>query len=135
MGGAGLPGERGDEGGEEGWEVHDPGCLHGQDARETRDQGGQAGDLRQGGDGEGKAGQDHCESVRSGGTEEGGLSPAIESGRISRLCHFATAAVARGGPAEEALGVFGAACAWGARAAELYMGDDLRRRGKVAKQK
>merc|ERR1711897_117284 len=78
--------------GEEEREVHHPGLVHDQDAPEARDQGGQKGDLRQDGDGQGEASQDHREGLRGGGPEEIGLSLATDaclSGRESRVsvCH------------------------------------------------
>merc|ERR1712060_51110 len=111
--------------------VHDPRCVHDQDAYEACDQGGQAGDLRQGGDGEGQAGQDHRESLRGGGIEEGGLSSAMESGQLVEWLTFATEVISRGGPEREALGVFEAACAWGARAVGLYMSVCLRHKSNA----
>merc|ERR1711974_560321 len=43
--------------------------LHGEDAPEAGHEGGQAGGLREGGDGEGEAGQDHREGLPRGASE------------------------------------------------------------------
>merc|ERR1719436_619519 len=58
-------------------QVHNPWTVHDQDARETRDQGRQAGDLRQDGGGEGEASQDNRQGLRGGGLEKVDLSRAV----------------------------------------------------------
>merc|ERR1712203_635801 len=57
-------------GGEEGRQGHHPRTLHDQNANEAGDQGWQAGGVRQGRHGEGHAGQDNCQGIRSGRAEE-----------------------------------------------------------------
>merc|ERR1712228_472232 len=54
----------------EGGEVRAPRLVHDQDALEASDQGGQEGGLRERGDGQGQAGEDHCEGVPGLGLEE-----------------------------------------------------------------
>merc|ERR1712066_38607 len=49
--------------GERRWQVCLAGGVHGQDSLEARDQGGQEGGVRQGGYGEGEAGQDRGEGL------------------------------------------------------------------------
>merc|ERR1711933_654544 len=73
-GGAGQLARRGGVGVEEGGEVHHPGRVHGEDEAEAGDEGGEAGGLRQGGDGEGQAGQDRGEGLLRVRIEEGVLS-------------------------------------------------------------
>merc|ERR1712060_721490 len=73
-GGAGQLARRGGVGVEEGREVHHSGRVHGEDEAEAGDEGREAGGLRQGGDGEGEAGQDRGEGLLRGGAEEGVLS-------------------------------------------------------------
>merc|ERR1711862_899906 len=60
--------------GEERREGDDSRTLHGQDAAEARDQGGQARGLRQGGLRQGQAGQDGGEGLLRGSPEEEHLS-------------------------------------------------------------
>merc|ERR1712113_705450 len=52
-----------------------PWALHGQDARETRDQGGQARDVREGCHRQSEALKDHREGLLRGGLEEEHLRP------------------------------------------------------------
>merc|ERR1711974_16648 len=68
--GADQLGRCGRAAGEEGGEVRAPGAVHGEDAPEAGHEGGQAGGLREGGDGEGEAGQDHREGLPRGRLEE-----------------------------------------------------------------
>merc|ERR1711988_1163645 len=56
--------------GEKDRQVRHPGRGHAEDPREACYQGWQEGDLRQGGDGQGQASQDDCESISSGGYQE-----------------------------------------------------------------
>merc|ERR1712087_749194 len=49
--------------GERSWQVCLAGGVHGQDSLEARDQGGQEGGVRQGGYGEGEAGEDRGEGL------------------------------------------------------------------------
>merc|ERR1711972_971780 len=65
-----------------------PWALHDQDAREARDKGGEAGDLRQDGGGQGEARKDHCEGLLRGRPEEERLSLSLFLGMLS-LCRLA----------------------------------------------
>merc|ERR1711933_409162 len=81
--GHGQLGCRGHEAGEERGEGDHPWALHDQDAREARDEGGEAGDLRQDGGGQGQAREDRCEGLLRGRPEEEHLSLSLLLGALS----------------------------------------------------
>merc|ERR1712187_769501 len=70
-------------------------ALHGQDAPEARDEGGEARDLRQDGGGQGQAREDHCEGLLRGRPEEERLNLSLLLGALSVCWH----AVLSGRPA------------------------------------
>merc|ERR1712146_537324 len=72
-----------------------PRALHDQDAREARNEGWQARDLRQDGGGQGQARKDRREGLLRGRAEEEHLSLGSSLGRLS-LCWLA---VPSGSPA------------------------------------
>merc|ERR1712060_954126 len=112
--GLGHPRQRGVDGGEEDREGDDPWLVHDQDAPEAGDQGGEKGDLRQDGDGQGKASQDHRQGLRGGGAQEVGLSSAWY------FCPgLGRASVARGGPTGGTRGVAGFVCMRGSACSEV----------------
>merc|ERR1712050_9989 len=63
--------------GEERWQVRPSRGMHDQDAREARNQGGQEGGLRQGGYGEGEAGEDCREGLPRFRLEEAVLRASL----------------------------------------------------------
>merc|ERR1712137_1529164 len=83
-------------------EGYDPGGLHGQDAREAGDEGGQEGDVRQGRRREGQAGQDRREGLRRRCPQEERLSRLIRFQLL--LVGVLLSATASGRPASVALG-------------------------------
>merc|ERR1712187_269114 len=88
---------------------------HDQEAPEAGDEGGQEGDLRQDGDGQGETRKDHRQGLRSGGAEEVGLSAA------TFLPWTRRASVSRGRPAGGTPGVVGV-CMWGSACSEVVQG-------------
>merc|ERR1711948_85669 len=71
-----------------GGEGDHPGPLHGEDAPQARDEGGQAWDLRENGGGQGQACQDHCEGLLRGRPEEERLNLSCMLG-VPSLCRLA----------------------------------------------
>merc|ERR1712118_583904 len=66
--------------GEEGGQVCGPRCVHGEDACEAGDEGGQEVDVWQGGSCQGEASQDNCQGLAGRRAQEGNLSPAPSAG-------------------------------------------------------
>merc|ERR1711933_521662 len=127
--GLGHPRECGDQGGEEDGEVHDPGLVHDQDAPEAREQGGQEGDLRKAGDGQGEASQDHREGLRGGGAEEIDLSSSTYFCPGPGVCESPV-----GAPREACQVVQCWLSCGGVGAARLYNGGGSWSRGGVTKE-
>merc|ERR1712039_345336 len=110
--------------GEEDREGDDPGLVHDQDAPEAGDQGGEEGDLRQVGDGQGQASQDCREGLCGRGAEEVGVSSATY---FAQVWAFLQSPV---GCPREAIEVLPCwfACG-GAHVTRLYSSVDLRQHG------
>merc|ERR1711972_1279424 len=84
-----------------------PRALHDQDAPETRDEGGEAGDLRQDGGGQGQTRQDRGEGLLRGGHQEERLSLS----QVAEVCAdapWAALAAPSGNPAGAAFAGLGA---------------------------